>query len=63
MFSDKTNKEILNLGSEEEHTVLEYAQIIKQLTNSSSEIIHSEDLPEDDPKTKCPYITKTKKKI
>ncbi|HLD02032.1 MAG TPA: NAD-dependent epimerase/dehydratase family protein [Patescibacteria group bacterium] len=60
MFSDKTNKEILNLGSEEEHTVLEYAQIIKQLTNSSSEIIHSEDLPEDDPKARCPDITKAK---
>jgi len=61
MFSDMTNKEILNLGSDDEHTVLEYAKLIKKLTNSHSTIVHSEGLPEDDPKVRRPDIKKAKK--
>ncbi len=60
MFAENTAGEIVNIGSPEEHTVLEYAQIIKKLTNSQSEIIFSESLPEDDPVRRRPDITKAK---
>lgn len=60
MFSDKTKGEVVNIGSEEEHTVLEYATMVKRLTNSSSEIATTEPLPTDDPMQRRPDITKAK---
>lgn len=44
-----TKRKIVNIGSCQEHTVLEYAQMVKDLTHSDSEIVFSEVLPEDDP--------------
>lgn len=61
MFYDGTKGEVVNLGSPEEHTVHEYATIIKRLTNSASEIVLSEGLPEDDPLKRQPDISKAKK--
>ncbi len=61
MFYPDTKGQIVNIGSEEEHTVLEYAKIIKKITGSSSEIILSEKLPEDDPKKRKADITKARK--
>lgn len=61
MFYENTRSQVINLGSPEEHTVLEYAHLIKQITNSNSEIIFSEKLPEDDPKKRRPDIQKAKK--
>ncbi|MBA3724202.1 MAG: GDP-mannose 4,6-dehydratase [Candidatus Levybacteria bacterium] len=61
MFYPKTKGEVVNIGSAGEHTVLEYAEIIKKLTNSSSEIIFSEDLPLDDPLKRKADIAKAKK--
>lgn len=60
MFYENARGELVNLGATEEHTVLEYAHIVKQLTNSSSEIVMSEKLPEDDPLKRRPDITKAK---
>lgn len=60
MFSDKSNGEIVNIGSDEEHSVLEFAGLVKKLTNSESEIVFSESLPEDDPIKRRPDITKAK---
>jgi nucleoside-diphosphate-sugar epimerase len=60
MFRSGTKGEIVNLGSPDEHTVYEYATLIKELTNSSSEIVLSEALPLDDPKKRRPDITKAK---
>lgn len=60
MFTDKTKEEVINIGSPEEHTVLEYADIVKKLTNSTSEITFSEKLPEDDPLRRRADITKAK---
>ncbi len=60
MFTPKASGEVINIGSSDEHTVLEYAQIIKKLTASKSEIIFSEDLPQDDPKKRKPDIQKAK---
>lgn len=55
--------EIYNLGNPNEFTVLEFAQRIKTLTDSSSEIEFVEELPEDDPMQRCPDISKAKKSL
>lgn len=58
----ETKKEItgpINLGNPEEYTMLELATKVKELTQSESEIVF-EKLPEDDPKQRCPNISKAK---
>lgn len=60
MFYDNTKEQIVNLGNPNEHTVREYAEIVKRLTNSNSEITNSEELPKDDPMKRCPDLTKAK---
>jgi nucleoside-diphosphate-sugar epimerase len=60
MFYEKTTKEIVNIGSDLEYSVKEYATIIKKLTNSTSEIVLSEELPKDDPKMRRPDISKAR---
>lgn len=60
MFSDKTTGEIINIGNPNERTIKELANTIKNLLRSTSEVVF-EDLPEDDPKRRCPDITKAKK--
>src|SRR5690606_1293415 len=49
MFTENIKGEVINLGATEEHTVLEYAEMIKKMTNSQSKITFPEKLPEDDP--------------
>lgn len=60
MFTDGLSGEVVNVGAEEEHTVLEYAQIVKELTSSSSEIKLSEQLPKDDPLRRKTDISKAR---
>ena len=50
----------INLGNPSEFTMLELAELIKEKTNSSAEIIFK-DLPIDDPKRRCPDIGKANK--
>ena len=61
MFYENTKGAVINIGSQEEHTVLEYANIIKRLTGSKSEIVLSEKLPQDDPQKRRPDLTLAKK--
>ena len=49
----------INLGNPEERTLLNLADIVLDITNSSSELIFLK-LPEDDPKQRCPDITQAK---
>lgn len=63
MFYENTKGEIVNLGNPNEHSVTEYANIVKRLTGSTSNIINTEELPEDDPTKRCPDITKAKELI
>jgi dTDP-glucose 4,6-dehydratase len=51
---------VVNLGNPEEYTVLKLAEIIKELTGSSSEIVFRP-LPQDDPKQRQPDISLAKK--
>ncbi|MFN3659733.1 MAG: GDP-mannose 4,6-dehydratase [Brevinematales bacterium] len=52
--------EVINLGNNQEKKIIEIAQLIKKMTNSSSKIVHLSPLP-DDPKITKPDITKAKK--
>ncbi len=52
--------EPVNIGNPQEKTVLELANIIKDLTGVSCELKH-EPLPKDDPQRRLPDITKAKK--
>lgn len=47
----------VNLGNPKEFTILELAELVIHLTKSNSEIEFRE-LPQDDPKQRCPDITK-----
>lgn len=49
----------LNIGNPDEYTVKMFAELIKNITKSDSEIIYV-DLPEDDPTRRRPDITKAK---
>lgn len=60
MFYDNAKNQVVNLGATEEHTVHEYATLVKQLTKTSSEIVLSEKLPEDDPLKRKPDISKAR---
>jgi len=51
---------VVNIGNPEEITILELAKTIKKLANSNSEISFHP-LPADDPKRRCPDISKTQK--
>lgn len=59
MFAINTKAEVINLGNPNERTVLSLAEIIKKMTNSSSEVVHIEKC-EDDPKVRRPDISKAK---
>lgn len=52
--------EIINIGNPTEKTISEIADIIKKLTQSKSEIIFKT-IGRDDPKKRCPDISKAKK--
>lgn len=49
----------VNIGNPTEMTILEFAQLILRLTGSHSEIVYKP-LPQDDPKTRRPDITRAK---
>lgn len=52
----------LNTGNPEEFTMLELASLVIELTGSSSRLVYRE-LPEDDPKQRCPDITLAREKF
>ncbi len=57
---DEAEGEVVNIGSDKETSILELAKMIKKLTNSPSEIVF-QPLPKDDPKRRCPDISKARK--
>lgn len=59
MFGDSLKGEVINIGNPNEKTILEFATIVKELTQTKSEIVY-EQLPGDDPKKRKPDITKAK---
>ena len=57
LLSDE--REPVNLGNPHEMTVLEFARYIQRLTGSTAEI-RFEPLPQDDPRRRCPDISKAR---
>jgi dTDP-glucose 4,6-dehydratase len=51
--------EPVNIGNPDEFTILECAQLVLKVTGSNSPIVHKP-LPEDDPRQRCPDITRAK---
>jgi UDP-glucuronate decarboxylase len=49
----------INLGNPNEFTILELAKVVIEITNSKSEIVNNP-LPLDDPKQRCPDISRAK---
>lgn len=58
-MTPKLAGEIINIGNPNEKTILEIADIIKKLTRSQSKIVF-EKIGQDDPKKRCPDISKAK---
>ena len=52
----------INLGNPHEFTMIELAEAIIDLTGSSSQLVY-QDLPEDDPKQRCPDITRARNSL
>ena len=52
----------LNIGNPGEFTMLELADLVLEITGSTSEIVH-EDLPVDDPKQRKPDLTRTRAEL
>ena len=59
-FFDNLSGEVVNIGNNEETKIIDLANLIIKLTNSSSRI-EFHPLPEGDPKRRCPDISKAVK--
>ena len=60
LLSQSEERLPVNLGNPVERTMLEFAETIRSMTGSGSEIIF-EPLPQDDPKRRRPDISKAKR--
>ncbi|MCK4731172.1 MAG: GDP-mannose 4,6-dehydratase, partial [Methanophagales archaeon] len=59
-FLEEAEGEVVNIGNDEEITIIGLANMIRDLTNSGSEIMFGE-LPKDDPPRRKPDISKAKR--
>jgi UDP-glucose 4-epimerase len=50
--------DVVNIGNDQEISVIELARVIKKITNSNSEIVHLPSLPEGDMTRRQPDIKK-----
>jgi nucleoside-diphosphate-sugar epimerase len=53
------DNDVFNLGNPDETTILELAEIVQDVVDTESEIVHR-DLPDDDPSRRKPSLSKTK---
>jgi nucleoside-diphosphate-sugar epimerase len=58
MLTDGQKGEVFNLGNPEEHTILEFAQIVSRLCGGVEPALVWSDLPADDPSRRQPLIDK-----
>lgn len=52
----------INIGNPKEFKIIDLAKIVKKMTKSNSQIIYK-NLPQDDPKLRCPNISLAKNKL
>jgi UDP-glucuronate decarboxylase len=62
MDADGLQGEVVNLGSDDEITILDLAEVILDLCDTSSEITH-DPLPEDDPARRRPDLSKARETL
>jgi dTDP-glucose 4,6-dehydratase/UDP-glucuronate decarboxylase len=55
-----TRGEVVNLGNPEEYSVQEIAELVRHLTDSDSRFVYTEPAVGDDPRVRCPDITKAR---
>lgn len=60
LTNEKAEGTVVNIGNPEEITILELAHKIKRFTESASSMVFHP-LPEDDPRKRCPDITRAEK--
>ena len=60
LMNNETVEGPVNLGNPDEYTILELAQKTLELTASKAKLVYKP-LPQDDPKQRCPDITKARK--
>ncbi len=60
MFHPGSEHGVFNLGNPEEHTVLEYAHLIREMTGSTSEIVHVPPISKDEPQLRRPDISRAR---
>jgi nucleoside-diphosphate-sugar epimerase len=60
MLMDGTKGEVINIGNPGEFTMIEAAELVKEMTGTKSKIVYKP-LPNDDPTRRKPDITKAKK--
>ena len=60
MEYDNTCGDVINLGNPEEHSVLEYADLIRKLVNTTSDLVFAEGWVGDDPQRRRPDISKAR---
>ena len=60
MESEAASGEVVNLGNPAEHTVLEYAELIRRLAGSNSQIVFADYAVGDDPQRRRPDISKAR---
>jgi UDP-glucuronate decarboxylase len=60
MFTEGIAGEVVNLGNPREFTMIEFANLVKKITGSNSEIVFKP-LPSDDPRQRKPDISKAKR--
>ena len=60
MFAPATSRAVVNLGNPEEHTVLEYAELIRELSRHRRRRSSHRPLPKDDPTRRRPDISRAR---
>ena len=61
METAQARGEVINLGNPEEHTVLEFARLIRDLVGSCSEFVFTPPAVGDDPKVRRPDVCKAQR--
>jgi dTDP-glucose 4,6-dehydratase len=61
-YAESAETEPVNIGNPVEMTMLELAELIRRLTGSSSTVVHV-DLPVDDPRVRCPDISRARDRL
>jgi nucleoside-diphosphate-sugar epimerase len=63
MECDRARGHVINLGNPEEHTVLDFARMVLDLTGSSSPLVFTEPAVGDDPQRRQPDIARAREML